>query len=233
MDPRKLWKGVRIDARDRLLFTIEIRQLFLHPRIFHFIPLLLAGIFLTAWVYPVASPYAPVIVVILYGLELQFDNILFRTPREFESLVMFPLSWRRVVIVKNLAAVLLVVICFVLTSMTLMYFSPASPSREQLRGAVLYLLSILFPLIHIGNMSSIHNPRRESGLRINDFTEALWMTATAGFLSAPYILFIHLMGQPILCIAYAACTIVFWYRFSIPRTSSLIEKETLTLCTNR
>jgi hypothetical protein len=216
-----------------MLFAMEIRQLFLHPRIFHFIPLMLAGIFLTAWVYPVASPYSPVLIVVLYGLELQFDNILFRSPREFETLVMFPVEWRRVVMAKNLACVALVALGFIVTSMTLIHFSPASPTRGHLMSAVLYLLTILFPLIHIGNLRSIRHPRRESGLRINDLTEAVWMTASIGLLSIPYIIFMHLMESPVLCIAYVAGTIVFWYRYSVPTTSDLIGKETLTVCASR
>ena len=176
---------------------------------------------------------APVLIVVLSGLELQFNNILFRTSREFETLVMFPISWRHVVVAKNLAAIVLMILFLILVSMALLYFYPDSLSLGRVGNVGIYSWTILFPLIHVGNMRSIQNPRRESGLRFTDFIEALWMTGTVAIISIPYFLFMRLMDLPILCFAYGIATLFFWYCVSVPKAATLIGKETIKLCAGR
>ena len=62
-------------AREQLLLKSEIKMYFLQRRALHFVPLLIGGVFLMAWIYPVGSPFLPVIIVVILGLELQFNNI--------------------------------------------------------------------------------------------------------------------------------------------------------------
>jgi len=213
-----------------ILFEMEVKGLFLHPRGMHLIALTFAGIFLSAWVYPVASPFVPVVLTVFTALEPQFNNILFRTPREFESMSVFPVSWERVVLVKNAAAMALTAGCLVIASMTMLYFSPAVPNRGDLFYAILYVSTVMFPLIHLGNMNSARHPRRECGLRIADLIEALWQVVTLGLVSIPFFVLTGLFASPILCLAYAAATAAFWYHGSIRRTAQLIEREHVALC---
>ncbi|MEK9137013.1 MAG: hypothetical protein AAB393_07815, partial [Bacteroidota bacterium] len=95
-----------LNHRERLLIRMEIRQFFLHPRSLHFVPLTLAGVMLVLWSH-LASPFIAVIVVVFAGLEPQFNNILFRTPLELESLIMFPTERKNVEKAKNVATILL------------------------------------------------------------------------------------------------------------------------------
>src|ERR1044071_26323 len=104
--------------REKLLLVMEIKQHFLHRRCLHFVPLLLFGAFMTTWIYPVGSPFAPIVIVVVAGLELQFNNILFRSPTHLEAMSMFPFTWERIVLVKNLATILLVGIVSLITTMT-------------------------------------------------------------------------------------------------------------------
>ena len=206
----------------RTIFEMEVKQLFAHPRIFHFIPLLVAGVVLAAWVYPVAPPFVPVMLVVFTGLELQFNNMFFRTPAELDSLSMFPDPWRRVVVAKNLAAVFLAAAGSIVMSAIVMYFSPGRITLREVAGGAVYFLTVIFPLMQIGNSSSLRNPRSQSGLRISDFIEALWMVITLGVVSVPYVL---LGGMPLPCLVYAAVTAVIWYKRSIPRTAGMLMSE--------
>jgi len=223
-------RPLSFDEADKALISMELRQFFRHPRCMHFIPLLVFGAFFTAWLYPVASPVAAVMVVVFCGLELQFNNIFFRTTNEIEALMLLPLPWHRVVFLKNLSTILLSSFFVIVVSITLLYFSPSVVGKAQLIDAGMYYLTVIFPLLHIGNGRSIESPRRSSGLRINDLIEALWMAATLSIVSIPFLLCVNLFHLPVLCLVYGAGCSVLWYRVSIPKTAQDIERESLTLC---
>lgn len=216
--------------KEFLIFQLEISHLFSHSRIWHFIPLLIFGVFFVAGIYPDASPFIPIIIVVFCGLELQYDNLFFRTSKEFEAYLMFPVSWKKVILMKNLATILLTLIIFGLTSMSLLYFSPATITLTDLKDVMLYLLTVIFPLIQFGNSQSVRNPRRISGFQINDFIEAVWMLVNVAILSMPYYLFTKLFEMPWLCIVYAAVTIAVWWVFSINKTAEYIKKNRFELC---
>jgi len=218
------------DYGDLLIFRAEFKQFFLSPKCLHFIPLMMAGAVLTAWVYPVASPFVPVVIVVFSGLEPQFNNIFYSTPGELETLSVLPVSWRRVVLAKNCATLLLVLLMFILCSMALLYFSPDTVSWRYTSDALLYLPTVLFPALHIGNMRSIQNPRRRAGMTSTDLFEALWMILTIGALSAPYFIMTGLFEVPLLCALYGVGMAIAWYRYSPARTASLIAEERVRIC---
>ena len=223
-------QGKISDSKELLVFQLEIRHLFSHSCRFHFIPLLAVGVFFIAWIYPIASPFVPVMLVVLCGLELQFNNLLFRTATEFETYLLFPISWRRVILMKNLATIALTFLLFALNSMTLLYFSPEAIILVDVRDALLYLATIIFPMLQIGNAQSVRHPRRISGLQINDLIEAIWMLLNVAIVSVPYYLFMKLIEYPFLCIVYGAITMVVWRRFSIDKTAEYVEKNQFALC---
>ena len=110
-----------VNRKMRVLIAMEIRQFFLHQRSLHFIPLSMIGVLLVLWPY-FSSPSVPVFIVLFAGLEPQFNNILFRTPLELESLSVLPLGWEKIARAKNIAAVVLVCIVAPILAATLMYF---------------------------------------------------------------------------------------------------------------
>jgi hypothetical protein len=219
-----------VSNTDSLIFRLEIRHLCSHTRRWHFVLLLLFGVFFVPAIYPDASPFVPIIFVVFSGLELQYDNLLFRTGNELEAYLLLPVSWERVVIAKNLAAVVLTIIIFLITSMSLLYFSPTTIILTDLKDALLYLSTIIFPLIHFGNTQSVRNPRRISGLQINDLVEAIWMLLNVLILSAPYYLIIKLIEMPILCLVYSVITILIWRHRSVGKTAEYIKKNQYKLC---
>jgi hypothetical protein len=222
-----------LGGKELLIFQLEIRHLFAHNCRFHFIPLFIIGVFFIAWVYSVASPFVPVMVVVLCGLELQFNNLLFRTSSEFETYLLFPISWRRVIIMKNLATIALTFLLFIVGSMSLLYFSPATIKFIDVRDAVLYLVTIIFPMLQIGNTQSVRHPRRISGLQINDFIEAIWTLLNVAIVSVPYYVIMKLIEIPFLCLVYGPLTMIIWWRFSIDRTAEQIMKNQFELCSTQ
>ena len=215
----------------RLLIATEIKQFFLHPRSLHFVPLTMAGVILVLWPY-FKSPFVSVMIVLFAGLEPQFNNILFRTPFEFEALSILPIEWQRIVKAKNLTTLLLVVVMFPIVAGTLLYFSSTPITLERTSEAVLYILTVIFPLMHVGNVRSVQHPRRESGWQIDDVAGMVELLISMAMLSSPFVIFVEAMETPALCIVYFIATVIFWWRYSIRRTAELIESRKTEICLN-
>ena len=223
-------RNLLLTYRERKLFQMEIKEFFSHRRSLHFLPLVIAGMFLMSWVYPPGSPYAPIIIIVLSGLEPQYANMLFHTSNELEALSVFPIAWKRVVYVKNLATIVLTVLWAILCSMMLLYFSPDVLTVRYMTDALLWLFSIMFLLINFGNEESWRHPRRFSGFLIDDAIGIVWMLILIGFFSLPYLLLVKVVKLPLLCLAYDVGTAFFWHRRSIPRTAVMIERQCATIC---
>jgi hypothetical protein len=192
----------------------------------------MAGVFLVLWPH-FTSPFVSVMIVLFAGLEPQFNNILFRTPLEFEALTILPIEWHRVVKAKNLATMFLVVIMFPIVAATVLYFSPLPTSLERASEAALYILTVIFPFIHIGNVRSVQHPRRESGWQIDDVAGIVELLISMAILSIPFLIIVEGMETPALCIVYCIATMVFWRRYSIRKTVELIESRKTEICLNR
>jgi hypothetical protein len=173
-----------------------------------------------------------VLIALFAGLEPQFNNILFRTPLEFEALSILPIEWQRIVKAKNLATMLLVVVMFPIVAATLLYFSPSPVTLERTGEAGLYILAVVFPLMHVGNVRSVRHPRRESGWQIDDVAGMVELLISMAILSIPYLIFVEAMETPLLCIVYFIATAVFWWRYSIRKTAELIESRKTEICLN-
>jgi hypothetical protein len=222
-------KGVALNSQVRMLVWMEIKQFFRHRRSRHFIPLVILGVWLVLWPH-FASPFIPVILVLFTGLELQFHNIFFRTENELEALSILSSGWRQIVIAKNVAAIGIVCILFPILSASILYFSPSPISFGNVEGAISYVMTTMFPLIHIGNLRSIQHPRRVTGWQVDDLAGAVEILVSLGIFSIPFMIFMQGFNAPYLCILYFIATGIFWWRYSIPRTVQLIEAGKTTLC---
>lgn len=209
---------------------MDIRQCFSARRIPVFILLTLIGIFLVVQESEL-SPMVVVFLVVFAILEAQFNNILFRSPHELEALSMFPISWRRVVIVKNLATIVLTALLTVIIAMVVFYFSPKAIEASIVVEALLYSATIIFPLLHAGNIESVRAPRRNAGWQTDDLVQAVGMFSFIVVLSIPYVLFTVVLRLPLLNIVYAGALAWFWYSKSIPKTAFNIEQKKTLLCT--
>jgi hypothetical protein len=213
-----------------VLLETELRGFVRHKRSAHLVPLLVAGVVLSVWIYPVGPPFVPVVIVVAAGLELEFNNIFFRTPNEVKAMLMFPIPAVRIILAKNIATLLLALGVAAAASMALLYFSPAHIGPGQLASVAFYLPSVLFSLLVIGNERSIRNPRPRCGLQMNDLLETIWMLVYLGLVSIPFFFCSAVVDLPVLGLAYGIATALYWYRISIPRTAARYEHERSNLC---
>ena len=206
-----------------------MRRFFTATRSLVFIPL--TALAIAASLSPnLPSPFIPVFAVVFAGLEAQFNNILFRTPREFDALSLFPVPWKTIVVAKNLATVIVTFVVSGVVAIPTLYFSPVVVTPSAAAHSLLYLATVIFPMLHAGNLRSVQRPRRNAGWRSDDVAEGFIAVATAGLLSLPYFLFLALPFPEILCSVYVFAMGFIWLRVSVTATATMIEKERLRLC---
>lgn len=220
---------MKLTPADRAILLIELRQGFSAKRIPLFVILTVVGIFLIVQESELPS-HMIVLLVVLAGLESQYTNILFRSPHELETLSMFPIQWKRIVLLKNLATLIATMMVWVMTAMATLYFSPKPFHLADLGTAVLYASTIVFPLLHIGNIESLQSPRRDTSWKIDDLVQAGGILLFIAILSLPFVLLVSLFQLHSVCVLYAAIGAAHWYLRSIPKTANRIEQQLPQLC---
>ena len=146
------------------LVAWEFRYFFLNTRQVIFLPLLLAAVLLTMWP-SIGSPYVPVFLVVFLGTEREYNNTLNRWPAQLAAMILLPVDWPGAVRAKNLTTILITLVVTMCASIVVLYFAPGIPSAEHTLLALLYLLSVIFPLLSAGNARSIHSPRPGAAVR--------------------------------------------------------------------
>ncbi len=210
---------------DKAMFRYELTGYVRGGLPLRFVLLAPIGVFLTVWTWSVAPPFAGVVWLVCIGLEPRINNIFYESPREPEALSLFPLDWKRVLLIKNGSTALIGICALVLISVVSWYFSPESPGGRDLGDALLYLSTICFPVLSFGNEASLQYPRKDFAAFSAGFFEALWMSLTLLAVSIPYILITELLEIPWLCLPYAAGTAVSWYLRSVSRTAARLTNR--------
>src|SRR5512147_1364370 len=118
-----------------VMFRYEIVSCFRGGLPYRFIPLLPAAVFLAAWTWRIASPFAAVIWLAFLGLEPRINNIFYNSPRELEALSLLPAEWKRIVFMKNISTMLAGLLAFALFSVVAIYFSPEPPDAGPIADA--------------------------------------------------------------------------------------------------
>lgn len=214
---------------DWILLRMELRQAFAAKRIPLFALLALVGILLLVQEGEL-PPLIILLVVTLGGMESQFTNIFFRSPHELEALSIFPLRWSRIVLIKNVAALIVTMIVWTMMAMATLYFSPKDIRLADLGNALLCASTIVFPLLHIGNIESLQAPRRNAAWKIDDLVQAAGMMLFVVILFLPYMILVPLLSLHALCIVYAILSAVHWYWRSVPTTAARVERDLHRLC---
>ena len=221
---------ILLDSREQLLIKMEIRRCFSARRIPVFILLTLTGVFWVVQESEIPS-YVIVLIVVFAILEAQFNNILFRSPQELEALSMFPVLWRRIVLIKNLSTIILAGVIAIITSMPILYFSPKHLEPSNIVDALSYFGTLIFVLLHVGNIESLRAPRRNVDFQTDDLVQGAGMLFFVVVLSIPYVVFSRIIDLPILDVAYSLGLAWHWLARSIPKTAHEIEQKKTTLCT--
>jgi hypothetical protein len=206
------------------LFVVDLRALWSSSRYLVLVPLGLAGTAAALWPY-VGSPFVPLLAVLVFGTEPAFANILFRSPRDLEATALLPLSWEEVVLARNLATAVGAVVVFILMTETLVYTLPRLPGLAESADALLWLGTILFPLLHIGNELSVREPRRRSGWTFEDVARAGVFLAIGTVAAILHPLLSLISGGPIASLLFLVAAAVYWRYRSIPAAATRIRER--------
>jgi hypothetical protein len=211
------------------VFRAEIGRSANDPAILKILLLSPAAILASLWPY-IGSPFVPAFLISFAALEPQFNNILFRTPREFEAMLVLPTEWKSVIAAKNFASIVASGTLAIGASAVLGYFSPLPMGPEGWRGAGLCFISLIFPLLMVGNLHSIQHPRRHAGFTPGDLAEAILMLLGAGVCSIPYFVLHELEHGTVMIVMYSLLAAALWWRLSIRRMSDTIASERIRIC---
>ncbi len=216
----------RIALLKKSQFSAVFREEILHisrdPVLFRAAVLLPLSILLAVWRYS-GSPLIPAIGSALAMLEPRFNNFLFTSPLEGEALSLFPSHWRTVVAAKNSATAVLLFLLVPLLGIPISFFGSTANGNDWPAGG-LYLVTVLFPLLHFGNLHSLQHPRRRVGWSLGDLADVVLFLITAGIASIPFAVFSMFDFMPLWCALYAAGGAWLWWRVSLPRAEHLLEQ---------
>lgn len=212
----------------RTVFRADLLHFGRDPLIFRAVILLPLSILVAVWPYS-GSPLIPAIASALVILEPRFNNFLFTSPVEGEALSLFPSRWREVVAAKNLATAVLLLLLVPLLAVPIGFFGLRPSTPGDWLNAFLYLLTILFPLLYLGNLHSVQHPRRSVGWSLGDLSDAIFLLLTAGLASIPYAIFSPSPLSPLWCSLYALGSAVLWWRVSLPRTEQLLQEGSILM----
>jgi hypothetical protein len=212
------------------LVDLEVRRFFSSAWNLRIVVLVAPAIWLALWEH-IPSPFVPVFAAIFIGLEPQYCNIFYRSPNEFEALSLFPVSWTAVVLAKNLATILITLVCLPIVGVVVLYFYPDVVPADHFWKAGLYFASVIFPLLHFGNLQSVQHPRRHPGWRMDDLGGAFIIGAAVLVLSIPYVLSVEVAEAPLVALLYSGAGGYFWLRHAIRETARRVEDARSTLCT--
>jgi hypothetical protein len=209
---------MRFGRKEWLLFTSDFRHCFSPKRIPLFVLFAIGGIGVAVQRGDL-SPLILVIVTSLSVVESQFNNLLYRSPEELEALSMFPLDWRGLIAARNIATIAALLTTILMMSTALLYFSPRPPEFGEAGEMSLYLGTILFPLLIIGNLRSVQEPHRAVAAIRDQIVQGFGMALLALAVSIPYVLFHTLVRSTIPSMIYATLSAFAWWRYSIPSTA--------------
>ncbi len=214
------------------LIAAEVRRFFSLPWNLRLAVLVVPAIWLSLWEH-MPSPFIPIFAALFIGLEPQYCNIFFRAPNEFEALSVLPIPWRRIILAKNLATLLISLLCLPIVSILQFYFYPDATPADQFLKAGLYFASVLFPLLHAGNLQSLLHPRRHLGWRMDDLAGGVLMAVFLAVVSIPYLVLEVVVESPLFCLIYTAAAGYVWFRHSLTNTARRAIDSTSDLCTAR
>jgi hypothetical protein len=196
------------------------------PILFRAVLLVPCSVLVAVWPYS-GSALIPAIGSALVMLEPRFNNFLFLSPLEGEALSLLPSQWRAVVAAKNLAAAAFLFLLVLLLGIPIGFFALHPAGANEWVDALLCLLTILFPLLHLGNLHTLQHPRRRAGWSLGDLAEAVLLLLAAGIASIPFAILSSLDSASLWCSLYAAAGALFWWRVSLPRAGRLLRSGSL------
>ncbi len=206
-----------------LLFTIELRRFFEEPRNAVILPVALLVPFLSLWPY-FSSPLVPAFAATFACMEPYYLNMWYLWPGQLESFALRPISWRRVIAVKNFSALVVTLILFWVFAAVTFYFHTGRIAPHDVGNATLTCLIAGVALSMFGNRYSIVSPRERMGWTLSDLAASVLALLVGGLSVIPVVLLTYMIGSWEAYGILIVLAAIVWARWSLPSTSERIAK---------
>jgi len=214
-----------------LLFPVEMRRFFEEPRNAAILPLALLVPFLSLWPY-FASPLVPAIAATFACMEPYYLNMWYLWPGQLAGFALRPISWQRLIAVKNVTALALTLMLFWIFAAITLYFHTGRIPPNDLGNATLACIVAGAALSIFGNNYSIVSPRGRIGWTLTDLAASVLAMLVGGISLIPVVVLSYLIGSWEAYSVLIMLAALLWARWSLPTTSARIAHSVPELWMN-
>jgi len=185
-----------------------------------------AAVIIFMWSYPVHLH--PLVYAFSLGfavLEGGYMNAFFRLPTELERMILFPISWQRVIIAKAISTLLVTAPFLLVSGVLVCYAAVDLPPIQILWDGLLLLMSASFSSVSLGQMLSIQYPRRKVFFNFDEAPYLLFQLVALAISCLPYLVLRVGFDSDIACLLYTALSGVVWYFVVVPRLANRLQGE--------
>ena len=178
------------------------------------------------WSYPVR--FHPLFYIFVLGfavLEAGYMNAFFRLPNELERMMLFPISWRRIIMAKAISTLVITAPFLLLSGVLISYAAVGLPRIQILWDGLLLLLSASFSMVSLGHILSIQYPRRKVFFNFDEAPYFLFQILALAVSCLPWLILKVRLESDIACLLYTALSGVVWYFVIVPRLANRLQRE--------
>jgi hypothetical protein len=178
------------------------------------------------WSYPVRfHPLFYTFVLGFAALEGEYMNAFFRLPNEFERMILFPVSWQKIIVAKAISTVVLTVPFLLMSGILVSYAAVGLPPIQILWDGSLLLMSVSFSMVSLGHILSIQYPRRKVLFNFDEAPYFLFQVVALAVACLPYLILKVGFKSDIACLLYAVLSGFVWYFIVVPRLANRMQRE--------
>jgi hypothetical protein len=178
------------------------------------------------WSYSVRfHPLFYAFVLGFLSLEGLYMNAFFRLPNELERMMLFPISWHRIIIAKAISTLVLTAPFLLLSGVLISYAAVGLPPLRILWDGLLLFLSASFSMVSLGQILSIQYPRRKLFFNFDEAPYFLFQLVALAISCLPYLVLKVGFESDIACLLFAVLSGVVWYFVVVPRLANQMQRE--------
>ena len=188
------------------------------------LPVALLVPFLSLWPY-FSSPLVPAFAATLACMEPYYLNMWYLWPGQLEGFAVRPISWRRVIAVKNFVALVLTLMLFWVFAAITFYFHTGRIAPIELCTTTLACVVAGVALSVFGNNYAIVSPRGRIGWTLTDLAASILAMLVGGVSLIPLVVLSYLIGPWEAYGILITLAALLWAGWSLPSTSVRIANS--------
>jgi hypothetical protein len=195
---------------------------------FHPLPFIViaVAVIIIMWSYPVRfHPLFYTFVLGFAAIEGTYMNAFFRLPNELERMILFPISWHRIIIAKAISTLVLTAPFLLLSGILVSYAAVGLPPAQILWNGLLLFLSASFSMVSLGHILSIQYPRRKVFFNFDEAPYFLFQILALAISCLPYLILKVGFESDIACLLYSVLSGFVWYFVVVPRLADRVQLE--------